>query len=257
VIFQSIFWLLLDFVTIIIMKRAIIIGATSGIGRALANILADNHYLVGITGRRTELLNEMKTERPQMFFPKIIDVDRTADNIDVLEELTAELGGLDLFIICAGIGNFNPNLDFAIEKNTIQTNVSGFTFLADWAMTYFVTQNRGHLAAITSVAGLRGSCHSPSYNASKAYQINYLEGLRQYASRLKMPVYISEIRPGFVDTAMAKGESLFWVAPPVKAARQIFATLQRKKKVAYVTKRWSLIGLFLKLVPNWLWDKIV
>ncbi|MBI5805116.1 SDR family NAD(P)-dependent oxidoreductase [candidate division TA06 bacterium] len=238
------------------MKKAVIIGATSGIGKGLAEILAKNNYLVGITGRRKELLEKLKSETPERYFAKVIDVTDTINTIQLLEELAAELGGLDLLVISSGTGDLNDDLDFAIEKRTIETNVTGFTGIADWAFRYFEGQGSGHLAAISSIAGIRGSRQAPSYGATKAYQINYLEALRQKAARLKKPIYVSDIRPGFVDTSMAKGEGQFWVASVDKAAQQIFHAIKGKKKVAYITKRWSIIAIILKLLPNVVYDRI-
>ena len=194
------------------MKKAIIIGASSGIGRGLAKLLVENGYKVGITGRRSELLARLKRESPDLFVTKSFDITDTTSTVEKMEELTTELGGLDLIVICSGTGDLNDNLDFTIEKLTIDTNVLGFTCVADWAFNFFKKQKAGHVVAISSVSGLRGSRLAPSYNASKAFQINYLEALRQKAAFLKIPLDVTDVRPGFVDTGMAKGEVRFWVA---------------------------------------------
>ncbi|MCF8330249.1 MAG: SDR family NAD(P)-dependent oxidoreductase [Crocinitomicaceae bacterium] len=238
------------------MKKAIIIGATSGIGNGLAKLLADNNYKVGITGRRTELLNKLKNENPNSYFIKSFDVTDTKIAVEKLEELATELGGLDLLIISSGTGDLNEKLDYEIEKRTIETNVTGFTCVANWAFNYFEHQKRGHLVAISSVGGLRGSRIAPAYNATKAYQINYLEGLRQKVTNLKEPIFVTDIRPGLVDTEMAKGEGLFWVMPVEKTVRQIYKAIISKKKVAYVTKRWQLIAIILKRIPRSIYDKM-
>lgn len=238
------------------MKKAIIIGATSGIGKELAKLLAANNYTVGLTGRRTELLNELKNENPNAYFIKSFDVTDTKITIEKIEELTNELGGLDLLIISSGTGDINEKLDFKIENRTINTNVIGFTCIADWAFNYFENQKSGHLVAISSIGGLRGSRQAPAYNATKAYQISYLEGLRQKADKLKQPIFVTDIRPGLVNTAMAKGEGLFWVMPVKKTAKQIYKAIINKKKVAYVTKRWLLIALILKRIPRQIYDKM-
>jgi short-subunit dehydrogenase len=238
------------------MKKAIVIGATSGIGKELAKLLVNNGYKVGITGRKTELLNDLKNESPNSFFFKPFDVTNTKDAIEKLEELTIGIGGIDLLIISSGIGEINDRLAFEIEKRTIQTNVVGFTCIADWAFNYFEKQKSGHLVAITSIGGLRGSRQAPAYNATKAYQINYLEGLRQKARKLKQDIFITDVRPGLVATAMAKGEGLFWVMPVEKTAMQIYKAIICKKQVAYVTKRWRLIAALLKLLPSQIYDKM-
>ena len=238
------------------MKKAIIIGATSGIGKGLAKILADNNYKVGITGRRAELLDELKSQNPNLFFTKTFDITDTKVIVEKLNELITELGGLDLLIISSGTGDLNEKLDFEIEQRTIQTNVTGFTCASNWAFNYFEEQESGHLVAISSVGGLRGNRIAPAYNATKAYQINYLEGLRQKATRLKNQIFVTDVRPGFVGTAMAKGEGQFWVASVDKATKQIFEAIKKKKKIVYVTKRWQIIGTILKRIPGQIYDRM-
>jgi len=238
------------------MKNAIIIGATSGIGKELARLLVDDGFKVGITGRRTELLESLKSENPASYFIKAFDVKDTKTAEEKLEELTTELGGLDLVILSSGTGDINDKLDFEIEFRTIETNVIGWTFIADWTFKYFEKQKYGHLTAISSIGGLRGSRQSTSYNATKAYQINYLEGLRQKATKLKEQIFVSDIRPGLVNTEMAKGEGLFWVMPVEKTAQQIYKAIKKKKKIAYVTKRWKLIASIVKRIPVQLYDRM-
>jgi short-subunit dehydrogenase len=232
------------------MKKAIVIGATSGIGRELAKILADNNYLVGIAGRRTELLESLKKEKPVSFLWRAFDVTDTKATIENLEALIAELGGLDLLVISSGIGDVNQDLDFEIEKKAIDLNVIGFTVICDWSFRYFEGQKHGHLTAITSIAGLRGSGLAPAYSATKSFQIKYLESLRLKAKGTKLPIYITDIRPGFVDTAMAKGDGLFWVSSPHKVSIQIYEAIERKRAIAYVTKRWKMVALIFKLLSR-------
>lgn len=237
------------------MKKAIVVGATSGIGRGIAKILVEQGYKVGITGRRTHLLEEIKNENPDLYVPGTFDVKDLSEIPLHLEKLAFDLEGLDLLIISSGTGDTADYLDFNIEKKTIDVNVSGFTAVADWVFNYFETQKYGHLVSISSVAGLRGNRFAPAYSASKAYQINYLQGLRQKAAKLGIPVFITEIRPGYVDTAMAQGDYIFWVSSVEKAAGQIFRAIRLKRKVAYITKRWFLIALIMKLLPDWIYNK--
>ncbi len=236
------------------MKKVIIAGATSGIGKELAKLFAENNYLVGITGRRTKLLEELKAENHERFFIKTMDITDIDTATIKLQELVSELGGLDMIVISSGTGEINEQLDFNVEKQTIDTNISGFTCVADWAFRYFNEQKSGQIVAITSIGGLRGSRSATAYNASKAYQINYMEGLRQKTSKLYFPFYITDIRPGLVNTDMAKGDGLFWLMPLEKASKQIFSAIQKKKKVAYVTKRWNLVAFIMKHLPRFIYD---
>lgn len=238
------------------MKNALIIGASSGIGKSMAQILVKKGFRVAITGRRTELLEGIKAQDPQNILYRTMDVRETSTIHGICNELLSEFGTLDLLVISAGVGEANRHLDFNIEDDVIRTNVQGFTCVADWAMNVFRKQGHGHLVNISSIAGIRGNRVAPSYNASKAYQINYLEGLRLWADKRRLPIHVTDVRPGFVDTAMAKGDGMFWVAPVDKAAGQIVSAIGRKKRVVHVTRRWSLIGLMMKLLPYGLLRRI-
>jgi short-subunit dehydrogenase len=238
------------------MKKAIIVGASSGIGRELAIILANHNYMVGITGRRDQLLLNLQATKPGNFVVSVFDVTAIGDIPEKLQGLTDKLGGLDLLVLSSGTGKLNPTLDPAIEQQTNAVNVAGFTAVADWAFNFFQQQGSGQFAAITSVAAIRGGRHAPAYNASKAYQVNYLEGLRQKAKNLKLPLCITDIRPGFVDTAMAQGDGMFWVAPVEKAAKQIFKAIENKRDVVYITNRWRLVAFLFRLIPGFLYKRM-
>ena len=238
------------------MRKAIVIGATSGIGKSISEILIQNGYAVGVTGRRLEMLQSLKEKYPKQMCYSQMDVQELSSIESICNKLVHQLGGLDLLIISAGIGDENKMLDFAIEKKVIKTNIQGFTCVADWGMNYFKKQGYGHLVNISSIAGLMGNGEAPSYNATKAFQINYLEGLRLNADKSGAEIIVTDIRPGYVDTDMAKGDGMFWVATVEKAAQQIFNAIKRKKKVVYITKRWRIIGIILKIMPYSLLRKL-
>ena len=231
------------------MKKAIIIGATSGIGKSLAELLLRDGFVVGVTGRRDGLFQSIQTQEINRIVFKKMDVQDLSTLEPICNELVRQIGRLDLLIISAGIGEENNNLNFDVENSVIKTNIQGFTCVADWAVRYFKEQGYGHLVNISSIAGIRGNGNAPSYNATKAYQINYLEGLRINVKEYGSGITITDVRPGFVDTAMAKGEGLFWVAPVQKAAEQIFEAIKQRKKVVYITKRWRLIAFLLRIIP--------
>ena len=231
------------------MKKAIVIGATSGIGKSISEILILNGYAVGVTGRRVEILKSLKEKNTDKIFYCQMDVQDVSSIETICDNLVNQLGGLDLIIISAGIGDENKSLDFTIENNVIKTNIQGFTCVAAWAIRYFKKQGYGHLVNISSIAGLMGNGEAPSYNATKAFQINYLEGLRLNADKSGTNINVTDVRPGYVNTDMAKGEGMFWMAHVGKAAQQIFTAIKRKKKVVYITNRWRIIGFLLKIMP--------
>ncbi len=230
------------------MKKVIIVGATSGIGRSLARLYAQNNCLVGITGRRGELLNSLQKEFPDNMITACFDVTKEG-NIDALKKLIQQLGGLDLLVYNSGYGDVSEQLDWDIDKNTTGINVNGFIEIVNYIFNYFVSAGRGHIGATSSIASTRGNSFAPAYSASKAFMSTYMEGLYLKAHRLKIPLYITDIQPGFVKTNMAKSKHLFWVATVDKAAQQIYTAIENKKRKAYITKRWWLIANLYKLVP--------
>ena len=232
-----------------------ILGASSGIGLALAKQLLVKGHTVGVVGRRNDPLVALEKHfKPQCFRRKIDATSNTATR--ELAALVEQMGGLDCFIFCAVVGFLNTTLEEQIERETILLNVVAFTKIIVWAATFLEEQNKGQLVNISSVGMHRGNKSAPAYNASKAYQSNYLEGLRQRAYAKQSAVIYTDIRPGFVDTAMAKGPGLFWVSSPKKAARQIIRAIERKKTVAYISRRWQLIGWLLHLLPRSLYKRL-
>lgn len=238
------------------MKKAIIIGATSGIGKGLAEKLVSNNWTVGITGRRTQLLKEIKAGSPNQIFIQEHDVTEIETSNEKLEVLFSKLGKVDLVIVSSGVSELNQALDWEIEKKIIETNVNGIAKVYGFIFEKLKIQNHGHLVGISSIAALRGNRHGPAYSASKAFQANYLEALRCIAKNEKLNIKITDVQPGFVDTPMAKGDGMFWIAPVAKTADQIYVGILKGKRKIYVTKRWRLIAWLMKLGPSWLLEKV-
>ncbi len=238
------------------MKKAIIIGASSGIGKELARILSKDHYILGLAARRVELLHQLQEELDTDTIVEYIDISRPDEAMSRLSSLIAEMKDINIIIITSGTGYINNDLDWQKEKDTIDVNVSGVTSMINVSLKYFIKKNSGQLVVISSVAALRGGRDCPAYNASKSYISNYLEGIRCKVKKDDLNITVTDIRPGLVDTEMAKGDGLFWVQPVEKVARQIYAKIKKKKDVAYVTKRWRIIAFILKYLPDWLFNKI-
>ncbi len=146
--------------------------------------------------------------------------------------------------------------DYSLENETNQLNVIAFTQLVNWSMRYFEQQGQGHLVNISSVASRRGGRQAPAYSASKAYQSIYLEGMAQKVAYDKLPIYTTDVRPGFVKTAMAKADKMFWVSSKEKAARQIFRSIQKKKRIVYISRRWVIIAWILERIPWFIYKRM-
>lgn len=238
------------------MKKAIVVGASSGIGRELVLVLSKNGYEVGMTARRLGLLETLQNEVSNKTFAAYMDLDKPEEAVEGMKKMIGEMGEVELIIINAGIGFINPELDWEKEKKTINTNITGFCALAGASYNYFVKIGHGKLVGISSIGALRGNEGAPAYNASKAFMSSYLEALRHKASKANKSIIVTDIKPGYVDTEMAKGTDKFWVAPPAKAAEQIYNAILHNRTHAYITRRWRLIGWLLKYLPNCIYDRL-
>ena len=164
-------------------KRIIIIGATSGIGYEVAKIYWKRGYQLGLAGRRVDRLEEFRRQDPEHIRIKQLDVT-AEDAADRLEELIRDLGGMDIFLLSSGIGNQNKYLDTSIEQVTIQTNVTGFTRMVLAAYRYFSSQGGGHISVISSIAGTKYLYRrfSPTfpYGETAYYIYGYPSGICPY-----------------------------------------------------------------------------
>ena len=232
------------------LKNAIIFGGTSGIGKELAKLLVNDGYNVLITGRRLERLEEIQAENPDQYKIRKHDVTEVEDTNKLFEELPSMYDKIDLIVHNSGIMQPNFTLDWNRDLPTLETNVIGATKIYQLAYNYFAAQGYGHLVGITSIASLRGNRQVAAYHASKAFQSSYMESLYMKSKRTKKAkIHVTNILPGYVDTDIIKGET-FWMAPLEKATKQIYTAIKKKKRKAYITKRWAFVAFMLRIVPT-------
>ena len=230
-------------------RNAIVFGATSGIGRALSQLLVQDGYKVLITGRRLERLESLQETAPESYVIRQHDITDVDDTGRLFEELPSTMGQVDLIIHNSGIGENNFDLEWDKDLPTLNTNVIGAARVYQLAYNYFKIQGHGHLVGITSIASLVGNRHVPAYHASKSFQSNYLESLWMKAKKTKKAkIQVTDILPGYVDTDIITGDT-FWMATLDKASRQIYAGIKKKKRKVYVTRRWGLVALMIRILP--------
>jgi short-subunit dehydrogenase len=235
---------------------AVIIGASSGIGEALAHELSRAGWHLGLLARRLDRLEALRQALAPETLVRGLDVTQP-DAATILERVFEELGGVDLVVISAGTGHLNAEMRWPPDLDTVTVNVVAFMAMAQVAMRHFLRRGRGHLVGISSVAALRGHGASAAYAASKAFQSLYLDGLRDLARHSGHPVAVTDVQPGFVETAMMKTDRplpplvrRLLVASAATAARQILTAVRKRKKHAYVPRRYSAVALVLRLLPR-------
>jgi len=234
------------------MKRAIVIGASSGIGFEVAQLLLSEGWKVGVASRRMELLQ------------KVGNVE-AAEQIDVndpdagkrLREMITQMGGMDLFFYAAGVGKQNRDLKEDIELMTTTTNGLGFVRMIGEAFRYFAERGEGHIAAITSIAGTKGLGPAPSYSATKAMQNVYLQALEQQANARGLNIYFTDIRPGFVDTALLNGDFHYpMMMKPDVVAQQIVRAINHKKHICVINWKYRVLTMAWRRIPRFIWRRM-
>ena len=238
------------------MKRAIIVGASSGMGYEISKILLNDGWTLGVAARRTDRLDELTKNFPGKVITKQIDVMKD-DAPELLKEFIDELQGIDLYFHVAGIGKQNPSLDAQIEKSTVITNGLGFTQMIGAAYRYMAKHGGGHIAVISSIAGTRGLGAAPSYSATKAFQNTYIEALEQLSMMRKLNIRFTDIRPGFVNTDLLNDSHRYpMLLNKEKAARLIVNAVYAKKHVKVIDWKYQILTFFWKLIPHSLWRRL-
>ena len=219
------------------MKTEIVFGATSGIGKEISELLLKDGYRVAITGRRLGKLEALKKQYSNQVYVAQNDIQKVYELENVFNEIIKEFTTIDIIIQSSGVGHINPTLAWNKEEETIFTNVVGATKLYDLSFNLFRNQGFGHLVGITSIASIRGNRGAPAYFSSKAYQKAYLESLYMKTKTIKSNlVFITDIRPGFVDTAMALGNVFSgWFLLKKQQNKFIQQLRKRKELLTYLS----------------------
>ena len=266
-------------------KKAIVMGATSGIGMEVASLLAQRGWQVGIAGRRIERLEEVKrntnllisesskASKGEIACYQQIDVT-SPEAPSLLLKLIEKLGGMDLYFHSSGIGWQNNSLDIGKEMKTVETNGLGFVRMVDTAFNWFAQQNQGQepgqgqrqgkdrscetyrIACITSIAGTKGLGAAPAYSATKRFQNHYLECLTQQTHMRHLPIAITDIRPGFVKTNLIAGSNYPLQLTPQEVAQQIVNAIERGKAVKTIDWKYSILVSLWRLIPRWIWTRL-
>lgn len=233
-------------------KKAIIIGASSGIGAELARQLSNKGYMLGLTARRADKIRkELQPDLNTPSFVSQMDVAETESAIRCLRRLVKKMDGVDVIVVNAGISGKAARNPWTTAEEIIRINVLGFTAMLLEAYRIFQKQGYGHIAGVSSVAGLIPHANASAYNASKAFESVYLDSLRNRIRRRGEPITVTDIMPGYVHTPMtSENRRIFWTATAEKAVRQIICDLEKKKPISYVSRRWRMIVWLLKLSPR-------
>lgn len=237
-------------------KRAIVIGASSGIGHEVARLLVADGWKTGVAARRVErleLLKQSATDDDVL----TAEIDVTAEYAcERLTELIGRLGGMDLFFYASGIGKQNYNLDESIEMQTVMTNGAGFCRMVGCAYRYMAENGGGQIAVISSIAGTKGLGAAPSYSATKALQNRYIEALAQQANMRRLNISFTDLRPGFVATALLGNDPYPMLMQADKVAREIVKAVYSKKRVRVIDWRWRILTAAWSLIPGCIWRRL-
>lgn len=265
--------------------KAIVVGASSGMGREVARLLLKDGWTVGIVARRGALLeslareysasvltNESLAKKPltdeSLVDKPLVDkvggkvlvreIDVTSSDADsCLRRLIDEMGGIDLYFHAAGVGWQNYSLDKTKELRTVEVNSLGFARMTGEAFRYFASVGHGRIAVISSIAGTKGLGPSPAYSATKAFENIYLQALEQQAKTRRLDIHFTDIRPGFVRTALIDdGTHYPMVLDPVRTAQRIVAAIYQRRHVVVIDWRWRILTFFWRLLPSWVWRRI-
>jgi len=245
-------------------RRGIIIGASDGIGAALAQRLAHEGYTLALLARRKDKLESVCEEinrtagetRARAYVHDVADHENAPE---LLRRIVADLGGLDLVVLVAGV-NYPPGgidkYNFENDRTMIEINLIGAMAWLSRVAEMFQAAKAGQIVGVSSVAGDRGRVGNPGYNTSKAGLTTYLEALRNRLTR--HGVNVLTVKPGFVETEMlkaAQGPTPFMI-PTEKAVDDIWKAMQKRRQVIYTPAIWRWIMLAIQHTPSFIFRRL-
>ena len=235
--------------------KIVITGASSGLGMETAKLFIKNGWTVPVCARRTDRLDELKS-RSETVKTAYLDVNNP-ESADVLDSLLKSDGGTDIYFHASGIGCHNLETDLEKELNVLNTNCLGFSRCIITAFNYFRERGGGQIAAISSVAGTKGLGAAPSYSASKAMNNVYLQSLAQLSNMLRVNIAFTDIKPGFVKTAILDSNRDYPLLMTKEyAARKIYKAIIKKKRKAVIDWKYAVLVFFWKLIPDFIWERL-
>ena len=260
---RIIFCIFVEIVNQRVMKTAIIIGATSGIGRALAVRMAKDGWKLGVAGRRVERLEELAAQFPEgTIITQALDVTKP-EATEALDALLGKTGAPDLFVHVSGVGHQNRELEESIEIKTMDTNCTGMVRIVTHFVNYvkssgaYSAKHKAHIGVVTSVSAVKGMGTAASYSSSKMMQATYITALSQLARMEKIPVRFSDIRPGFVDTDLLdKSKKYPMMLTVEQSANYIVKGLKKKRRMIIFNWPFKLLTFFWGLLPRAWWERM-
>lgn len=240
------------------LSKVVVVGASSGMGEAMARQLAAAGADVAIVARRQSELERLAAERPGKLRPYVHDVTNVDEVPSLFERIERDMGPVDGLVYASGVMPKLEEGEYAFEKDRamVQVNLLGAMAWMNQAAARFEAARSGTILGISSIAGERGRRGNPGYCTTKAALTTYLESLRNRCSRYG--VNVVTIKPGFVDTAMTRGmKGLFWLISPEKAAKQSLGLARKGKSgVAFVPSRWALVAFVVRNLPSFIFRKL-
>ncbi len=240
-------------------KKIWITGASSGIGKALALKFAEEGWQVAASARRENLLTEISNLNKNIYsFP--LDVTDSTKCIEVFNQIKEKFDEVDISIFCTGIHDPNSEKELNLDSINKIMNVNFFGTInsINAVYQYYKKKKSGHISIVSSVAGYRGLPAGGGYCASKAALNNYTESL--YFDMKRFNVRVSLVCPGFIKTPMTDLND--FPMPMIQsaefAADEIYKGLTKCKAFEiHFPKKFTYIMKILKVMPNWLYLKIV